>query len=40
MLILFAEDDPVTLDGLQQCAEREDFRVLKARDGHEAWSLW
>ena len=40
MLILFAEDDPVTLDGLQQCAKREGFHVLKARDGHEAWSLW
>ena len=40
MLILFADDDPVTLDGLQLCAEREGFRVLKARDGQEAWDLW
>lgn len=40
MLILLADDDPVTLDGLQECVEREGFRVLKARGGQEAWELW
>jgi DNA-binding response OmpR family regulator len=40
MRILFADDDPVTLDSLRACVEPEGFEVILARDGHEALRLW
>lgn len=40
MTILLADDDPVTLDSLQTCVEREGYRALTAANGQEAWALW
>lgn len=40
MTILLAEDDPVTLESLATCLQPEGFRVLRARDGEEALTLW
>ncbi|MBB5031528.1 response regulator transcription factor [Prosthecobacter vanneervenii] len=40
MTILLAEDDPVTLESLATCLQPEGFRVLRARDGQEALTLW
>ena len=40
MTILFAEDDPLTLDTLATCAESEGYRCLRARNGQEAMALW
>lgn len=40
MTILFADDDPITLDSLRACVEPEGFQVLLAGDGHEALRLW
>jgi two-component system alkaline phosphatase synthesis response regulator PhoP len=40
MKILLADDDPLTLDGLQACMAPEGFATLLARDGREALALW
>lgn len=40
MRILFADDDPVTLETLGACAEREGFEVMLAPDGASALRLW
>lgn len=40
MKILFADDDPVTLDALQACAAADGFTALLASDGRQALSLW
>ncbi len=40
MTILFADDDPVTLESLAACLQPEGFRTLLARDGAEALELW
>ncbi len=40
MKILFAEDDPITLDSLRACVEPEGFTAVLARDGREALALW
>ena len=40
MKILFADDDPVTLDSLDACAAQEGFTTLLARDGQQALDLW
>jgi len=40
MKLLFADDDPITLDALRACAEAEGFTTLLARDGSEAIDLW
>lgn len=40
MKILFADDDPVTLDALQACAATDGFTALLASDGRQALSLW
>lgn len=40
MKILFADDDPVTLDSLDACAAPEGFTTLLARDGRQALELW
>ncbi len=40
MTILFAEDDPITLDSLRACVEPEGFAAVLARDGREALTLW
>lgn len=40
MTILFAEDDPITLDSLRACVEPEGFATVLARDGREALTLW
>ncbi len=40
MKILFADDDPVTLDSLDACAAPEGFTSLLARDGRQALDLW
>ncbi len=40
MKILFADDDPVTLDSLDACAAPEGFTTLLARDGRQALDLW
>ncbi|MDB6151548.1 MAG: Two component transcriptional regulator, winged helix family, partial [Chthoniobacteraceae bacterium] len=40
MKILFADDDPVTLDSLNACAAPEGFTMLLARDGLHALELW
>ncbi|HET6409907.1 MAG TPA: response regulator transcription factor [Chthoniobacteraceae bacterium] len=40
MRVLLADDDPLTLDGLQACMEPEGFSPLLARDGREALALW
>jgi two-component system, OmpR family, alkaline phosphatase synthesis response regulator PhoP len=38
--LLFADDDPLTLDTLAACAESEGYHCLRARNGQEALSLW
>lgn len=40
MTILFAEDDPLTLDTLAACVRSEGYECLRARNGHEALALW
>ena len=40
MKILLADDDPVTLEGLQACVSPEGFTPIVARDGREALALW
>ena len=40
MTILFADDDPVTLDALRACVEPEGFTAVLARHGAEALALW
>ncbi len=40
MKILLADDDPMTLDGLQACVAPEGFTPVLARDGREALALW
>jgi two-component system alkaline phosphatase synthesis response regulator PhoP len=40
MKILFADDDPVTLDALRACVETEGFKVVLAANGEEALELW
>lgn len=40
MKILFADDDPVTLDSLRACVEAEGFQAIGAADGVEAMELW
>ena len=40
MKILFADDDPVTLESLEKCAISEGFSALLARDGQQALDLW
>ncbi len=40
MKILLADDDPMTLDGLQACVAPEGFAPILARDGREALALW
>ncbi len=40
MKLLVADDDPITLDSLAACLEPEGFRLLLAKDGVEALSLW
>lgn len=40
MKILFADDDPITLDSLHACAASEGFTTLLAKDGQEALDLW
>jgi two-component system, OmpR family, alkaline phosphatase synthesis response regulator PhoP len=40
MKILLADDDPLTLDGLQASVSPEGFSTLLARDGREALALW
>jgi DNA-binding response OmpR family regulator len=40
MRVLLADDDPLTLDGLEACMAPEGFSTLTARDGREALALW
>jgi len=40
MRVLLADDDPLTLDGLQACIGPEGFSTLTARNGQEALALW
>jgi DNA-binding response OmpR family regulator len=40
MIILLADDDPITLDALRGCLEPEGFTTLLARHGGEALALW
>lgn len=40
MKLLFADDDPITLDALRGCVQSDGFEVLLAADGTEALSLW
>ena len=40
MKLLFADDDPITLDSLRASVEAEGFTALLARDGAEALALW
>ncbi len=40
MIILLADDDPITLDSLRACVEPEGFTALLARHGAEALALW
>ena len=40
MTILIAEDDPITLEALAACIEREGFATLRAPDGRAAIDLW
>jgi two-component system, OmpR family, alkaline phosphatase synthesis response regulator PhoP len=40
MKVLIADDDPLTLEGLQACISPEGFATLAARDGREALALW
>ena len=40
MTILLAEDDPITLEALATCLEKEGFATLQAADGRQAVALW
>lgn len=40
MTVLFADDDPVTLETLAACARSEGYQVLSASDGTEALRQW
>lgn len=40
MTILLAEDDPITLEALAACVEKEGFNTLQAADGRQAIELW
>ena len=40
MKVLLADDDPLTLSGLEVCMAPEGFAPLLARDGREALALW
>ena len=40
MTILFADDDPLTLDSLGACARSEGYETLLAGDGSEALRQW
>ena len=40
MIILIAEDDPLTLEALAACVESEGFTTLRAADGRQAMELW
>ena len=40
MIILIAEDDPVTLEALAACMEADGFTTLRAANGREALELW
>ncbi len=40
MKILFADDDPLTLQALDACARSEGFRTVLARNGREALERW
>lgn len=40
MIILIAEDDPITLDALASCIESEGYTTLRAIDGRQAISYW
>lgn len=40
MKILFADDDPITLEALRECVDPEGFTPFLARDGREALLLW
>ncbi len=40
MKILIVDDDPITLDVLDNFSETLGFEVLKANNGKEAWELW
>lgn len=40
MKILLADDDPLTLEALATCVEREGFESLCANDGEEALEIW
>lgn len=40
MKILLADDDPLTLEALATCVEREGFQPLLANNGIEALELW
>jgi two-component system alkaline phosphatase synthesis response regulator PhoP len=40
MRVLLADDDPLTLDGLEACMAPEGFSTLTARNGKEALALW
>jgi two-component system alkaline phosphatase synthesis response regulator PhoP len=40
MKILFADDDPVTLDALRACVEGDGFGTVLAANGEEALEMW
>jgi DNA-binding response OmpR family regulator len=40
MRVLLADDDPLTLDGLEACMAPEGFSTITARNGKEALALW
>jgi len=40
MKILFADDDPVTLDALDACAKQEGYTTVLGRNGRQALDLW
>ena len=40
MTILLAEDDPITLEALATCLQKEGFATLQASDGRQAVTLW
>jgi len=40
MKILFTDDDPLILDALSACVEREGYQAFVAKDGNEALALW
>ena len=40
MKVLFADDDPVTLDALRGCVEPEGFEAVLASNGEEALEVW